>query len=260
MLRYLIRCRFARTRLTGRHTEASVISIHHLQKRFGYHRVLRDVNLELGTGEFVCLFGANGAGKTTLLRILATLSVPSAGQVSVDGYSLTLDAARVRRLIGYVAHQPMVYPELSASENLSFFARLYDVPNGPERAEEVLKRVGLESRRDERVRTFSRGMLQRLAIGRALLADPPVLLLDEPDDGLDPEAAEQLPSLIGKGRTTLMISQNLARGLALADRVALLAQGRIVFEASTRNFSLGELEAHYLAHSRGADVAPVAAA
>ncbi len=237
-----------------------MISIQHLQKRFGYTWVLRDVNLDVGGGEFVVLFGPNGAGKTTLLRILTTLSAPSAGHVHVGGYDVMSDPARVRRLIGYVAHQPMLYPDLSAGENLQFFARLYDVPDAAARIDEVLRRVRLAHRRSDRVRTYSRGMLQRLAIARALLADPPVLLLDEPDDGLDPEAADQLPAYLGSARTTLMISHNLARGLAMANRVALLAQGRIVFDVQARDLSIGELESQYRAHIRGAERERVAAA
>ncbi len=230
-----------------------MISIQHLQKRFSYTWVLRDVNLEVGAGEFVALFGPNGAGKTTLLRILATLGTPSGGRVSVNGLDVQRDAARVRRLIGYVAHQPMLYPDLSASENLLFFARLYDVANARARVDALLHQVNLFSRCDDTVRTFSRGMTQRLAIARALLPDPPILLLDEPDDGLDPQAAEQLSSYLGETRTTLMSTHSLARGLALADRVALLARGSITYESSTRNLSVGELEAHYRAHSLSAE-------
>lgn len=227
-----------------------MISIQGLQKRFGHTWVLRGVNLEVGAGQFVSIFGPNGAGKSTLLRILATLSAPTAGRVTMGGYDVQRDAMQVRCLLGYVAHQPMLYGDLSAEENLQFFARLYDVPQATERIDQALHLVNLDKRRSDRVRTFSRGMTQRLAIARALLADPPMLLLDEPDDGLDPEAADQLQDYLAGARTIVMVSHNLARGLAMADRVALLAQGRIAFEAPAKDLSIGELEAHYRAHVR----------
>lgn len=222
-----------------------MISIQGLQKRFGHIWVLRDITLEIGAGQFVSVFGPNGAGKSTLLRILATLSAPSGGHVTLGGYDLQRNAAHVRRLIGYVAHQPMLYADLSAAENLNFYARLYDVPQPRARVNHLLRTVSLERRRDDRVRTFSRGMAQRLTIARALLADPPILLLDEPDDGLDPEAAEQLPAYFDGARTVIMISHNLSRGLALADRIVLLAHGRIAWDAAAKDLTLGELEEQY---------------
>ncbi len=225
-----------------------MIHIEGLQKRFGHTWVLRDVNLEIASGQCVCLFGPNGAGKSTLLRILATLSAPSGGRVTIGGCDLQRDATQVRRLIGYVAHQPMLYADLSAEENLIFFARLYDVAPRHERITHVLQLVGLAARRADRVRTFSRGMAQRLTIARALLSDPPILLLDEPDDGLDPQAADQLQNYLAGTRTIVMVSHHLARGLAMADRIALLANGRIVYDATTRNLTLGELEQQYRQH------------
>ena len=221
------------------------IAIESLRKRFGHSWILRDVQLEIGAGQFCSIFGPNGAGKSTLLRILATLSAPTSGRVSVRGLDLVRDAAQVRRLIGYVAHQPMLYADLSAGENLAFFARLYGVPEAEARIDSLLKSVDLRQRRDDLVRTFSRGMLQRLALARALLADPPILLLDEPDDGLDPQAVEQLPALLAGERTVLMISHHLARGFNMATRVVLLAQGRVVFDTPTRDISIAELEQQY---------------
>ena len=226
-----------------------MISIQGLQKRFSHKWVLREINLEIGGGEFVSLFGANGAGKSTLLRILATLSTSNGGRISIGGFDPRHEAAQVRRLIGYVAHQPMLYADLSAHENLRFFARLYDVSNADERIATLLNLVSLYHRRDDRVRTFSRGMQQRLTIARALLADPPILLLDEPDDGLDPQAADQLRQYFDGSRTIVMVSHNLARGLAMADRVVLLARGRIAFDASAKDMTLGELEQQYRRHA-----------
>lgn len=221
------------------------IAIEALRKRFGHSWILRDIHLEIGAGQFCSIFGPNGAGKSTLMRILATLSTPTSGRVSVRGLDLVRDAAQVRRLIGYVAHQPMLYADLSAGENLTFFARLYGVPEPEARIDSLLRSVDLRQRRNDLVRTFSRGMLQRLALARALLADPPILLLDEPDDGLDPQAAEQLPALLAGDRTVLMISHHLARGYNMATRVVLLAQGRVVFDTPTRDISIAELEQQY---------------
>src|SRR5512143_4125918 len=222
-----------------------MIALHGLQKRFGHKWVLRDLDLDVPAGQFVALFGPNGAGKSTLLRILATLSAPTGGQIGIGGYDPRDSSAQVRRLIGYVAHSPMLYGDLSAEENLRFYARLYDVQNVDARITELLELVNLEKRRADRVRTFSRGMQQRLAIARALLADPPVLLLDEPDDGLDPQAAEQMHTYFRGSRTIVMVSHNLYRGLTLADRIIMLARGRIAFDANAKDMSIGELEGHY---------------
>ena len=222
-----------------------MIEIQGLHKRYGRTWVLRDINVEISAGEFCCLFGPNGAGKSTLLRILCTLTPPHGGRVTIGGFDLPRDAHDVRRLIGYVAHQPMLYLDLSASENLEFYARLYGLKAPRARIDMLLVQVGLERRRQDRVRTFSRGMVQRLAIARALLADPAILLLDEPDDGLDPQAADELPAFLGHDRTVVMVSHNLMRGLALARRVLVLAKGRIALDAAARDLTLAELEQHY---------------
>jgi heme exporter protein A len=208
-----------------------------VSKLFGLRPVLRGVNLSVGEGQFVSLFGPNGAGKTTLLRILATLSRATGGTVTVAGWRLPSQAAQARGALGVVSHQPLLYGNLSAEENLRFFARMYALDpaarNG--RVTEVLKAVGLHKRASDLVRTFSRGMQQRLAIARAILHDPPVLLLDEPYTGLDQEAATTLDDVLStvalRGRTILMTTHDLARGLALAGRVAILSRGVIAFEA-----------------------------
>lgn len=226
-----------------------MISIQGLQKRFGYKWVLRDINLEIGAGEWLTLFGPNGAGKTTLLRILATLSSPTQGRITIGPYDLAHAASQARGLLGVVAHQPMLYGDLSAEENLLFFARLYGVAQAQQRVAELLHRVGLEARRADRVRTFSRGMQQRLSIARALLPNPPVLLLDEPDDSLDPGAVEYLRDYFlsdaAQPRTVLMVSHNLARGLAWAHRVAVIAKGQLVYEGKAAATSLSEIQQYF---------------
>ena len=176
-----------------------------LVKRFGLKTILRGVDFSVEPGEFVALLGPNGAGKTTFLRILATLSRPSLGSVKVAGYSLPNESAQVRARLGVVSHMPLLYPDLTAEENLEFYARMYGISNFGPRITEVLGMVGLENRRKDLVRTFSRGMQQRLAIGRAVIHDPEVMLFDEPYTGLDQDASEMLDevlrSVAAKGRT-----------------------------------------------------------
>jgi heme exporter protein A len=206
-------------------------------KAFGLRPILRGVNLAVKEGEFVTLFGPNGAGKTTFLRIVATLSRPTGGTVTIAGLPLPTYADAVRGLLGVVSHHPLLYGDLSAEENLYFYARLYHIRSElcPARIEEVLHAVGLDRRATDLVRTFSRGMQQRLAIARAILHDPPILLLDEPYTGLDQDASATLDSVLRdvalQGRTVLMTTHDLARGLALSDRVAILSKGKIAYEA-----------------------------
>ncbi len=218
-----------------------MIETRKLVKTFGMRAVLRGVDLSIADGEFVALFGPNGSGKTTLMRILATLSRPSAGVVRVGGRSLPRHSDAVRRRLGVVLHQPLLYGDLTAEENLTFFARIYHLDNVSGRAAAMLKRIGLTARAQDPVRTFSRGMQQRLSIGRALLHDPDILLFDEPYTGLDNEAAALLDALLqeivsDRPRTILLVTHDLARGLAHADRVAILKGGKVVYTAARAAF------------------------
>ncbi|MBL8055427.1 MAG: heme ABC exporter ATP-binding protein CcmA [Anaerolineales bacterium] len=212
-----------------------VIETRALTKHFGRQPVLRGVELSVAPGEFVALMGPNGAGKTTLLRILASLARPSFGAVRVAGLNLPAEAGEVRRRLGVIAHLPLLYGDLTAEENLRFYARLYDLPNSEARLAALLERVGLAARRRDLVRTFSRGMQQRLAIARGLLHDPEVLLLDEPYTGLDPLGCALLDEVVrersAQGRTLLMITHDVAHGFALAHRSVILARGQIAFTA-----------------------------
>ena len=216
-----------------------MIETRSLRKSFGLRPVLRGVDLEVAPGECLALLGPNGAGKTTLLRILATLTKPTAGLVRVAGLPLPAAAGEVRRRLGVVAHHTLLYSDLSAFENLQFYARLYALADAGPRIAAVLEQVGLAGRRHDLVRTFSRGMQQRLAIARALLHNPEVLMFDEPYTGLDPQAGEMLDQVLvaarRTGRTTLLTTHDLSRALALADRVAILARGAIVFSAACRD-------------------------
>jgi heme exporter protein A len=212
-----------------------MIKVKGLVKSFGSTTALRGVNLSVPDGQFVTLVGPNGAGKTTMLRILATLSRPTAGTVTIGGHELPKGAGGARRSIGLVSHQTLLYGDLSAEENLRFYGRMYDVANLDVRIAQVLEMVGLAHRRRDPVRTFSRGMQQRLAIARAVLHRPSLMLLDEPYTGLDQDAAARLEAVMSsvgtEGRTVVMTTHDLERGLAVADRVVILAKGRVVFEA-----------------------------
>ena len=210
---------------------ASYLEIKQLKKSYGLKPVLRNVNLVVQRGERMALLGANGAGKTTLLRILAGLTKPNSGTVCIDGLDGVQDAQRVRALVGFVAHQPYLYEELTAWENLLFFARMYSVMHAEERARKLLQQVGLARRMHERVVTFSRGQVQRLSWARALLHSPRLLLLDEPETGLDTEGTELIEALwtehTAQGGTTLFTTHQQERALALSDCAVLLKDGKI---------------------------------
>ncbi len=219
-----------------------MIEVKKLVKRFGLKPVLRGLDFQVQPGEFVALLGPNGAGKTTFLRILASLTRPSLGMVRIAGKRLPDEAAAVRRRLGVVSHQPLLYGDLTAEENLLFFARLYGLPNRSQRVAEVLEMVGLTHRRRDLVRTFSRGMQQRLAIGRAVLHDPEVMLFDEPHTGLDQDACQMLDTVLrevaARGRTVVMTSHDLARVADLASRFDVLSRG--VIAASMQRSQMGD--------------------
>ncbi|RME84301.1 MAG: heme ABC exporter ATP-binding protein CcmA [Caldilineae bacterium] len=226
-----------------------LIQVRGLRKAFGRHRVLRGIDLDIPAGASFVLFGPNGAGKTTFLRILATLSRPTSGQVRVAGVEIGDNPEGIRQYLGLVSHAPLLYDDLSAAENLRFYARLYGIPDAEARIKEMLERVGLYHRRRDLVRTFSRGMVQRMAIARALLHNPPILLLDEPDTGLDPQAAEMMTGLLrelgGSERTIVMTTHHLERGLEIADRIAILSGGTLVFDAAASGLSYKDLRPLY---------------
>jgi heme exporter protein A len=226
-----------------------MITVKKLVKRFGLKTVLRGVDFDVQPGEFVALLGPNGAGKTTFLRILASLSRPSLGNVTIAGYQLPNQAAQVRARLGVVSHLPLLYGDLTADENLRFYARMYNIHDPESRINEVLEMVGLEARRRDLVRTFSRGMQQRLAIGRAVLHNPEVVLFDEPYTGLDQDASSMLDDVLktvaAKGRTVVMTSHDLARAEDLATRFDILSRGVISASASRKELKKTNLLAFY---------------
>lgn len=208
-----------------------MITVHHLVKRFGPKIILRNLDFHVEPGEFVALLGPNGAGKTTFLRILASLARPTMGEVIIAGYRLPEQAAAVRQKLGVVSHQPLLYGDLTAEENLRFYGRMYAVDGLDARIDAVLGMVGLDPRRRDLVRTFSRGMQQRLSIGRAVLHDPEVMLFDEPYTGLDQDACAMLDRVLqqvaARGRTVVMTSHDLPRVADLASRFDVLSHGAI---------------------------------
>ena len=226
-----------------------MIEVRKLVKRFGSKTVLRGLDFVVQPGEFVALLGPNGSGKTTFLRILASLSHPSLGEVRVAGYTLPHQSADVRSRLGVVSHLPLLYGDLTAEENLQFYGRLYGLSGLAGRITEVLQMTGLEPRRHDLVRTYSRGMQQRLAIGRAILHDPEVMLFDEPYTGLDQDASLMLDKLLrtvaAQGRTVVMTSHDLARAEDLATRFDILSRGVIAASATRRQLGRSNLLSFY---------------
>ena len=212
-------------------SEPALISVQGLHKRYGRKPILRGLDLTVEKGQVVALLGPNGAGKTTLMNIICGLAKPDRGEIVLGGASLNRAGHELRRYIGLVTHAPLLYDNLSAEENLRFFAKMYDLVDPESRIESVLHAVDLWPRRRDAVRTYSRGMTQRLAIARAVLHSPPVLLLDEPDTGLDQESSEMLRDLVRQlgaaDRAILLTTHNLERAVEWADAVCILAHGKI---------------------------------
>jgi heme exporter protein A len=200
-----------------------------LERRYGERVALRGVTVSVPAGATLGLFGANGAGKTTLLRVLAGLLRPQGGTAKVLGATLPDERWMLPSRVGYLGHEPLLYRDLTGRENLAYHARLHGV--APERVEEVVAAVGMERRADEPLRDLSRGMVQRLAVARAVLHDPPLLLLDEPRANLDPAAVERIYPLIGRqsGRTRVLVTHDVEGGLREADLTLGLKAGRQEF-------------------------------
>jgi len=235
-----------------RHSSASqalAIKIQGLTKSFSNKLALRGIDLEVRQGESVVIFGPNGAGKTTLIKVLATIMNPSSGIVLVDGLNVKNNAEEIRCRIGVVTHQTFLYSNLTAYENLEFYSRMYDVPKRKERIHKVLAMLGMTSRLHDRIGTLSQGMQQRLAIARVLLHKPTIMLLDEPEAGLDQQAISMLwKALESEGerkRTIILTTHNLERGLELGDRLLILNKGKIVYEESREVLDLAALKEAY---------------
>lgn len=227
----------------------AIISVNGLVKRLGRREVLRGLDLTVNRGTITSLIGPNGAGKTTLLRVLSTLMRPDAGRVMVNRFHLPSQADEARRSLGVVFHHPMVYGDLTARENLFFQAKLHQLANAQARIDRVLADLGLDPDRTEPVRTYSRGMQQRLALARALLTEPDILLLDEPFTGLDVQSSEVLTTRLAleakRGCTVVFSSHDLAGVEKLASHYVVLAGGRAVAMLERANLPAGGLSSEY---------------
>lgn len=225
-----------------------------LGKSYDARRVLTGVNLRISASEVLCLCGANGAGKSTLLRIIGGLLAPTSGQVHIYGLDVRRQSEQARSQIGVISHKSMLYDDLTVAENMLFYARLYGVENCRERTGELLEKVGLQAYRHDRTCILSRGMLQRLAIARALVHQPKILLADEPFTGLDRDAAKHLiDTLQGfreDGGAIIMTTHDTALALTCCERVAVLDGGTIILDAAVSDVATEEFRADYLAYAR----------
>jgi heme exporter protein A len=228
----------------------TAVQVRDLTRAFGVRKALDKVSFDLPSGAFLSIFGPNGAGKTTLVRVLTTLLNPSSGTASVCGFDVVAEAVELRHRIGLISHNPLLYPDLTAEENLLFFSEMYGLDDPKTRVRELLESVELDHRRLDVVSTFSRGMLQRLSIARALLHHPDVLFLDEPYSGLDPHAMDILDGLIAQIRgdhTFVMISHDLEKGLELCSHALILARGKVVLFENREDIDVSEFRATYRA-------------
>jgi heme exporter protein A len=229
------------------------VDIQELRKAFGANAVLDRVDFSLESGEVLTLLGPNGAGKTTLLKILATLLRPSGGRARVCGFDLARDVEAIRQRVGLLAHASYVYEDLTAEENLRFWATMAGLPADAASLRRALASVELESVSGERARTFSSGMKRRLALARTMLRAPRLLLLDEPFAGLDQQGKKWLEEVLlafkAKGGAVIMATHSFGRGLSIADRVAILAGGRIVLDRPRASLDLEELHRLYALHT-----------
>ena len=228
------------------------VRVRGVAKSFGRTPVLRGVDLDVPWGQTLCLVGANGSGKTTLLKILATLSKPDSGQVLIGGLSADRNGPLIRKRIGVVTHDPLLYDDLTGRENLRFVCRMFGLDRASERVKQVSEMVGMTARLDQRIGAMSHGMKKRFSIARAILHDPSILLMDEPESGLDQEAVALLDTVISERshprRTVIMTTHNLDRAFQLGDTLAVLSNGRVSYAGngnseSARETYIGQAEA-----------------
>ena len=235
-------------------SEVPAVEVAGVCKSFGGKAVLEEINLRLAGGRGLCICGANAAGKTTIVRIIAGLLQPDAGTVKICGLNLKTDASQIKPIIGTILHKTMVYPQLTVEENLRFFAALYNVGDGKNRTQELLNETGLSSHRYKTAAALSQGMMQRLAIARAMIHRPAVLLADEPFTALDGEAAkyliETLRNFKNRGGSIVMTTHNIDFALQCCEQAAVLDNKKIIFCAETSRINAGEFAADYLSYAR----------
>jgi len=229
-----------------------VIKVENLTKKYGGKTVLQGMNLEIPQGQCVSLLGPNGAGKSTLLKLLAGLIKPTDGTISLGGCQVNQNPLGFRKKVGMVSHHSLLYDRLTPWENLWFYGKLYDVQDLKKRIGQVLERVGLQYFTYDPVYTFSRGMVQRLTIARAVLHDPEIIFLDEPYTGLDHHAEKILNDMLAvfkeKKRTVVLVTHNFAQGVEWSDRALILVKGKFVYDAPVREFDYQDFKNTYLAY------------
>ena len=206
-----------------------------IKKSFGRLKVLNGINLTINQGDIYILFGSNGAGKTTFVKILSTILLLDSGELSLFGEKIKRRSKEIKARIGFMSHEPYLYKELSALENLNFYANLFSIKDKKKRIEGLLKEVGLYHRSHDKVGSFSRGMKQRLSLARAILHSPDIIYMDEPYTGLDIKAQEILNKIIinlnQKGKTFFLITHDVGKGFEIANRSGILSKGQIIYEA-----------------------------
>ncbi len=234
---------------TSSTTPTAALQVRALQKAYGLKPVLRSLDLELSPGQRYVLFGGNGSGKTTFIKCLAGLSRPDEGSIAIAGMDTRRQGAESRRMVGVVTHQPLLYEALTGLENLRFYGRMFGVPNLEERIKTVTAQLDAARFLSARVHTLSHGMKKRISLSRALLHDPALLLLDEPETGLDEEALGLLDRVLettaDRRRTVLMVTHSLERGMAFADQVGVLSGGRIAYQSTTRGLDAAAFRRTY---------------
>jgi heme exporter protein A len=226
-----------------------------IRKTFGHFTALAGINLNIERGEFLALFGRNGAGKTTFLKVAATLVRHTHGKLRVEGVDIADEPERARRHIGFLSHNTYLYRDLNPVENLRFFAKLYGLENSEARIESLLDRVGLGRRKSDIVRSFSRGLHQRLGIARVMLHDPSLILLDEPYTGLDANAVGILNQMLDEasaaGKTIILTTHDIEQGLRAATRAAIIDRGKVVFFGEAKDSSIRSAYATYIREGVG---------
>lgn len=226
-----------------------MIELKKLTKQADNKQILRGVDLSIKKGETIAILGPNGAGKSTLLKVLATLIKPTSGHVLINGLELRKNQIEIKKLLGYLPHSSLLYDHYSPLENLVFFGNIYGVQDVEQKARKLVKDVGLSFFLNEPVKNFSRGMIQRIAIARAIIHDPEILLLDEPHTGLDQGAISILNNVIlsmkDKGTTTLMVTHDFKQAAEICDRVIIVKNGKIVDNFRIQNHNLGFVTEKY---------------
>ncbi|ABB14316.1 ABC transporter ATP-binding protein [Carboxydothermus hydrogenoformans] len=211
-----------------------MIEVKNVTKKIGDKVILKNISFNVEDGQFITVLGPNGAGKSTLFKILSLLMKPTSGVIKINGIAVNEGGVALRKKLGVISHNSFLYDSLSARDNLLFYGKMYGVKNLEERVREVIQQVGLELSFYQQVKTFSRGMLQRLAIARCLLNDPEIVLFDEPYTGLDQQAIDILNNVLKtlkqRKRTILMITHNFEEGVELSDRILILNRGQLVFD------------------------------